>query len=222
VLYRVFFYRGGQYVELNNLADDGCDLAGECFWVLTRNGATLTISEPDVHANDLALIRIIPINPGFNMISQPINTNLGRVFWSNVLVTTDATNFGAAGSATLPPGQAILGLAAVEYVNGAYATADPLIQGRGYWVRNFTSGPAYLVFNPAVVNKPGVPVGGSGAAGSAPPANLIPPSPPSGMGAASAGGGSGGCGLSGLEWILPLAILRFGFLRRRARRTLSA
>jgi len=218
VLYRVFFYRGGQYVELNTLADDGCDLAGESYWVLTRNGASVSLPEPDVHANDGGLVRVIPINPGFNMVSQPIFTNQGRVFWNSVLVTTDSTNFGTAVSATSAGGQAILGVAAVEYVNGAYAVADPLVQGRGYWVQNLTSGPAYLVINPAVVNKPGVPIGSAGAPL---PAGVNPPPPPSGM-ASSAPAKSGGCGLSGLEWLLPLGALRFGFLRRRARRTLSA
>src|SRR5205814_7513650 len=71
VLYRVFFYRGGQYVELNALPDDGCDLAGESFWILTRNGAMLTMSEPDVRQNDAGADRVIPLNTGFNMVSLP-------------------------------------------------------------------------------------------------------------------------------------------------------
>ena len=71
VLYRVFFYRQGGYVELNQLPDDGCDLAGEAFWVLTRSGATLTLTEPDVRQNNGGTDRVIPISPGFNLVSLP-------------------------------------------------------------------------------------------------------------------------------------------------------
>jgi hypothetical protein len=78
VLYRAFFYRGGRYVELNALPDDGCDLAGESFWVLTRNGATLTMSDPDVRRNEAGdAKRVIPINPGFNMVSLPTTNARG-------------------------------------------------------------------------------------------------------------------------------------------------
>lgn len=211
VLYRVFLYRGGAYVELNALADDGCDLAGESFWILTRNGGVLTISEPDVHLNASGPFRVIPINPGFNMVAQPLLSGSGSMNWNNVLVTTDQTNFATAASVT---GGTVVTPVALEYVNGAYVVADPLVAGRGYWIENITTGPAYLVFDSGVVFKPG---NVSSAAGGPPPAGMTPPPPPSGMTSGSSGGSSGGCGLLGLEAALALA-----FLRRRARRRLAA
>lgn len=212
VVYRVFFYRGGRYVELNALADDGCDLAGESFWVLTRNGGTLTMSEPGVMQNAGGFSRVIPLAPGFNMFSLPM-TNAGgltgSITWGNVLVTTDQTNFGTATSVT--PGT-IVG-PALEYNGSGYVVADPLVAGRGYWVQNITTVPAYLVYSTTAVFKPGA---ASQAAGSPPPAGMNPPPPPgSSLGGAEASSG-GGCGLLGLETVL------LAFLGRRIRRRLAA
>ncbi|MBI3857655.1 MAG: IPT/TIG domain-containing protein, partial [Planctomycetes bacterium] len=163
VLYRVFFYRNGGYVELNTMADDGCDLAGESFWIITRNGGTLTVSEPDVLANAGGSPRVIPLNPGFNMFSQPNMSGSGSMIWNNVLVGTDPTNFGTAVSVG---GGTIVG-PALEFSGGGYVVADPIVAGRGYWVMNLTTGPAYLVFDPGLVFKAGAP---SMAAGGPPPA----------------------------------------------------
>lgn len=218
VVYRIFFYRQGAYVELNQVVDDGCDLAGESFWVLTRNGGMLTLTEPDVLNNNGGSPRVVPLSPGFNMISQPNFQGGGAVNWANVLVTLDETNFTGAVPVTTIPGQAIVGTAAVEYVNGAYVTADPLIAGRGYWVRNLQNVPAYLVFDPGVVFKPGS-GSGSYAGGAPPPAGMNPPPPPSGM--STAGSGSGGCGLLGAECLL-LGLLRAVFPRKGRHRRLAA
>jgi YVTN family beta-propeller protein len=220
VLYRVFFYRNGSYVELNGMAPDGCDLAGESFWVLTRNGAMLTLSEPDVRSNGGGTNRVIPINPGFNMISLP-TLNLagvsGAIPWPSVLVSPTPTNFTASAvSVTAAPG--ILTPVALEYVNGAYATADPLIAGRGYWVENVSSSPAYLIFQPGAVTKPG---NVAQAGGAPPPAGMNPPPPPSGMANATSGG-SGGCGGLGLDGLLLALALRAVFLRPRGLRKLRA
>jgi hypothetical protein len=214
VLYRVFLYRGGRYVELNGLADDGCDLAGESFWVLTRNGAVVTMSEPDVRNNDGGTNRVIPINPGFNMISLPtLNGNLppsGSINWGSIQVSSTAANF-TSGLQAANAAPTLLTPVALEYLNGGYVTADPLVAGRGYWVENVSGNPLYLVFPRASVFKPGVLAVGGGAP---PPAGMNPPPPPSGI---STGGArrSGGCGLSGLEWLLPILLVRWGVRRRR-------
>jgi len=214
VLYRVFCYRNGGYVELNNLADDGCDVAGESFWVLTRNGAILTMTEPDVRNNDGGTNRVIPINPGFNMISLPtLNGNIppnGSINWGNVQVSSTPTNF-TSGLQAANAAPTILTPVALEYVNGGYVTADPLVAGRGYWVENVSGKPAYLVFPRGLVFKSGSAAVGGGAP---PPAGMNPPPPPSGI-ASGTSGNSGGCGLSGLEWLLPILALRFGVRRRR-------
>jgi hypothetical protein len=221
-LYRVFFYRNGNYVEINSLAPDGCDLAGESFWVLTRNGATLTLSDPDVRANDGGSDRVIPMGPGFNMISLPTLNGLGptgSISWASVLVSPNPANFvpgptGAVG-VTTPAAAGILTPVALEFVNGVYVTADPLVAGRGYWVENISGAPAYLVFQQTAVFKQ---VSASSGAGGPPPAGMTPPAPPSGM----AAGASSGCGLLGLDWLLPVLVTRFAFLRRRSRRRLAA
>jgi hypothetical protein len=218
VLYRVFFYRNGRYVEINQLADDGCDLAGESFWILTRNGGTLTLTDPDVRLNDGASNRVIPINPGFNMISLPqmnAGGTGGTMPWGSMRVTANPLIFNPAA-----PGGPVLvttaqGLAiveqAVELQNGAYILANNLIAGQGYWINNVTSQPAYLVFQPGLVTKPAVM---AAVAGVAPPAGSMPPSPPSG--GISESGSS--CGLMGLEALLVLLMGRGVSRSRRLRR----
>jgi hypothetical protein len=221
VLYRVFFYRNGSYVELNTLAPDGCDLAGEAFWVLTRNGATLTLSEPDVRANDNGFNRVIPLNPGFNMVSLPtLNGNLppgGAIPWPSIQVSTTPTSF-TTGLFQADTAPGILTPVALEYVNGSYVTADPLVAGRGYWVENVSGAPVYLVFPRGLVVKPG----NAAQAGGAPaPAGMNPPPPPSGMAGASSGR-SGGCGGLGLDGLLLALALRSVFRRPRGHRKLAA
>ncbi len=217
VLYRVFFYRQGGYVELNQLPDDGCDLAGEAFWVLTRNGATLTLTEPDVRQNNGGTDRVIPISPGFNLVSLPTLNGAGTsgtIAWANMHVTADETNFtiGSPGGPVNVTSAAGLLLVeqAIEFVNGGYVLATDLVAGQGCWVRNLSTGPAYLVFSEALITKPGV-FKPSFAAGVPPPAGSMPPPPPAGMASSSR---SGGCGLLGLEWLL-LALLRAVLPRRR-------
>lgn len=215
VLYRVFFFRNGQYVELNQLADDGCDLAGESFWVLTRNGAMVTLTEPDVRVTSLGSDRVVPLNPGFNMVSLPLLNGggpTGSILWTLMHVTDDESNFvigspGGPVSVTSAQGLALVEQA-VEYVNGSYLLAPSLIAGQGAWVRNLTTGPVYLVFAQGSVTKAGAP---SPAPGVPPPAGSMPPGPPSGM--SDAGSGSGGCGLLGLE--CALLVLLFALRRGR-------
>ena len=213
----MFFFRNGRYVELNTLKDDGCDIAGETFWIISRDGGTVTFTGPDVKANSSGFSRIIPLNPGFNMISVPMvggTPTGGQINWANILVTDDQTNFGTAVSATVAT--TILAPAALEFVNGSYVTADPLLTGQGYWVENIGSKPAYLVFSTTAVNKPSA--AASVPAGSPPPAGMNPPPPPS----AGIGGSSGGvCGFTGLEGLLLVFAVR-GFRRRRRDRKLVA
>jgi hypothetical protein len=208
-LYRVFFRRNGEYVEMNQLADDGCDLAGESFWVLTRNGEMLTLTEPDVRQNTPG-DRVVALSPGFNMVSLPLVNaagTSGQIPWGSMHVTDDETNF-VVGSPGGPPNvTSAAGVAlvdqAIEYVNGNYFLAPNLVAGQGYWVRNLSTGPVYLVFQPGLVTKAGT---GPSAPGVPPPAGSMPPGPPSGMsGDASS---SGGCGLLGAELLLLLAIFR--------------
>jgi hypothetical protein len=217
VLYRVFFFRNGRYVELNTLKDDGCDIAGESFWIISRDGGTVTFTGPDVRANSSGFSRIIPLNPGFNMISVPMvggTPTTGQINWANILVTDDQTNFGGALSTTVQT--SIIAPAALEFVNGSYVTADPLITGQGYWVENIGSKPAYLVFSTTAINKPSI--ASSVPAGAPPPAGMNPPPPPS----AGIGESSGGvCGFTGLEGLLLLLVVR-GFPRRRRDRKLVA
>jgi hypothetical protein len=217
VLYRVFFYRNGRYVELNTLTDDGCDLAGEAFWMITRSGGTVTFTQPDVRANAGGTNRVIPLNPGFNMISVPMTGGTppaGQINWAAVQVTADPTDFVTL-LQSAPAAAGILAPAALEFVGGSYVTADPLISGRGYWVENITNQPAYLVFSPASVNKPSF---AAGTAGGPPPPGMKPPPPPSGI---SEGGNSGVCGFTGVEILLALLAVR-GFHRSRRLRKLVA
>jgi hypothetical protein len=215
VLYRVFFFRQGGYVELNQLPDDGCDLAGESFWVLTRNGATLTLTEPDVRRNNGGTDRVIPISPGFNMISLPTlngTFTAGTIAWANMHVTDDETNFAIGspgGPVNVTSAQGLLLVEqAIEFLSGGYFLAPDLIAGQGYWVRNLTTGPVYLVFQEGLITKPSS-FKASVASGVPPAAGSMPPPPPSGMVSSS---GSGGCGFVGVEG---LALLLLRVLRRR-------
>jgi hypothetical protein len=154
------------------------------------------------------------------MISLP-TLNLagvsGAIPWNSVLVSPTPANFGAAAlSVTAAP--AILTPVALEYVNGAYVTADPLIAGKGYWVENVSSSPAYLIFQPGLVSKPG---NVAQAGGAPPPAGMVPPPPPSGV-TNSSSGGSGGCGLLGFDGLLLAMLLRAVFRRPRGHRKLAA
>jgi hypothetical protein len=206
VLYRVFFYRGGRYVELNALPDDGCDLAGESFWVITRNGAVLTMGDSDVRDADggAAAVdsRVIPINPGFSMISLPMQNgtmNGGSIPLAAIRVTTDQTTF--TGAPPFP--DVVMNPNVVEFVNGAYVQATALVAGRGYWVENISGSPAYLIFPPGVITKPAAPSGTSPA-----PATGISPPPPPGAALGSSSSSSSGCGLVGLEGLLVVLLVR--------------
>jgi hypothetical protein len=211
VFYRVFFWQVDQYVELNNMSDD-CDLAGRSFWALTRLGGSCTVNGLDCFANRVSGIRVIPLNPGWNMISLPYqNAAQIHMNWTNVQVTADGAAWSGAGPADGTP--ALLNPLLYEFVNGGYVTVNVLQSGHGYFVNNVTSSFAYLLFNGTQVFKPG--------AGPAPSYTALaagvaqPPGPP---GAGVMDGSSSkkhGCGFLGPE--LLLVALAFHRLRRRRR-----
>lgn len=211
-IYRVFFYRSGGYKEITQLSVEDADLAGQSFWVITRNGGTLQLAEADVHQNATGFDIAMVLEPGWNMISQPVLSGGGSIAWANLRATTNSAGFAAA-----VPASGFAGLSAVyEFVNGSYVTADPLIAGRGYWVNNSLSTHVYLIVNAAAVSKPGPNLGGAPA-----PAAMTPPPPPGGALVDGSGSSSGACGFVGVEWLL-LGLVRFAFHRPPARRKLAA
>jgi hypothetical protein len=213
-IYRVFFRNGASYVELNQVADPATEIGGRSFWMLSRFGGSFSVAGPDVDANAASGtdLRAIALAPGWNMVSQPFLIGAGQIPWAQVNVTSDETDFTGAVGVTTIPGQAMVS-DAMEWTGTSYVIADPLVAGRGYWVLNRLTQFVYLVFDPALVTKPGQvlpetwkPLG---------PSDPVPPAPPSGMGDDS-GGSSGGCGLLGPELLL------LAFLFRRPRRKVGA
>jgi uncharacterized protein (TIGR03382 family) len=210
--YRVFFWNVNQYVEITKLDEEMCDLAGSAFWVITRFGGTLNLDAVDARSNHTSAdMRVIPLKPGWNMISNPfVNPPLINKGWSTVSVTADPEAWTGPVAANASPDLSPL----FEYVGGSYQVATTLVAGRGYFVKNIAAGPQmlYLLVD-TTVTKP---------SSAATPTTLavpagaeLPPGPPGGIDDEDSGSG---CGLSGLETLLVLAF--YQLLRRR--RTLPA
>ncbi len=213
VFYRIFIWYQDHYVELNkisNLVDD-CDLSGRAFFVLTRFGHPLTLSALDVTANASGTDHVVPLTQGWNMISEPWLNVTHTIPWVQVDVSlnSDLSN-------PLPaPGGAFLSPLPYERINHQYVTVNALTAGRGYWVYNYSGGPAYLIFRQGRVSKPGDP---PPVYSSLPPGDPGPPPPPEDVASESSGSSGGGCGLLGPE----LLLLALAFHCRSRRRKLGA
>ena len=104
VLYRVFFYRNGRYVELNH--DDGRRLrpGGKRSWMITRGSGTVP-SLDRRPANAPAKPTVIPLNPGFTHDLRAMTgarRRHGQITWAAVQVTSDPTDFVTFSSRALP------------------------------------------------------------------------------------------------------------------------
>ncbi len=217
--YRVFLWFKGDYVELDQLPQGTCDLAGRAFWVLTRFGAQATLARPDVQANTVARTnqyRVVPIPAGWSLVALPLAGSVGQMPWAAVGVTADGTNPASAVSVTAAP--ALISPDLYDRVNRQYVLSNTLERGKGYFVLNVSGGPVFLVFDGALVTKPGqevAPTFTSLAAGSPQP----PPPPDGGL---TDEGSSSGCAMLGLESFLVLALVRLAFPRRRRTRKVGA
>jgi hypothetical protein len=211
VFYRIFFWEVDHYVELDNMVDD-CDVAGRAFWALTRLGGSFTLNGLDCFANRVSGTRVIPLNPGWNMISMPYQNGAQiHMNWTNVQVTADGAAWTGAGPADGTP--ALLNPLLYEFVNGAYSTVNVLQTGHGYFVNNVTSSFIYLLFNGVNVFKPGP---GPATTYTALAAGAVSPPGPPGEGVADGSSSKKhGCGFLGPE--LLLVALAFHRLRRRRR-----
>ncbi|HLY11067.1 MAG TPA: hypothetical protein VKW04_17325 [Planctomycetota bacterium] len=207
VTFRLFLWQQTHYVELNNpLLSPGQSIMGTGFFAVTRLGETLTLSTPDVALNTTGGQRVVVISPGWNIISQPWLSGVSHTLtYTSLLVTANQDGTGAAPADTSPLVSSIL----FEPSSGKYITSGAMVAGKAYWILNQTSGPLYLIFVQASVNKPTVP------SPSAAPSVSPPPMP--GESLTDSGGGGGGCGLLGPEMLL--AVL---FLRGLGRRKLAA
>jgi len=208
ILFRLFLWQGSRYFELNDpRLPASTSIMGTGFFALSRLGDQLTLSAPDVNLNTPAQLRVVVLEPGWNIVSQP---------W----LTGSPTNSMPFGSLQIsqtsdlailqPPGTspALLN-AAYELVNGQYVTSPLLTAGKAYWMLNLNATPIYLQFNNAFVTLKATraPIPSS--------VSATPPAPPGQLG--DSGGGGGGCGLLGPELLL-VAL----FLRGRGRRKLAA
>jgi hypothetical protein len=220
--YRVFFINAkGEYVEATDFPAEGCELAGNAFWAITRFGAQATVTGLDCFANAVNGTRSVKLVPGWNMVSTPyFDTTLNefRILWSDVLTTDDGVAWSnQQGADQTAPFTRLTGGLLIEYVNGAYATTNVLEAGKGYFVHNATNGPLFLLFNTGDVFKQGQ--GPEPSYGALPP-GVTPPPPPGDVEDASSDSG-GGCGLLGPEFLL-LGLARLVWRRARPRRTLRA
>jgi hypothetical protein len=209
VLYRVFVWQQDHYLEINSPAlDPSTSLMGAGVFAISRNGGALTLGAPDVTANSTNAQRVVELNPGWNIVSQPwINGPTNTIAYASIPVHVLSDFTDAPLNADVSP--AVTNVL-YEASGGAYATSNVMTAGRAYWVLNQTANPVYLVFPKAsVILKPLVPTSSSVTA-------ATPPPMPGGMGD-SGGGGGGGCGLLGPEFLL-FAV----FLRRRGRRKLTS
>ncbi len=213
--YRIWFWRGNDYVELNRATDNDLpDLSGRGFFVLTRFGQSLTLASPDTAQNTTGGTRVAILQPGWNIVSQPLLNGANRTtLYANVNVTSNPLLSGQTPASTSP---ALISTQPWDYVNRAYVRTDRMSAGRAYWVYNQTSSPLFLVFTLAQVTllkdpgtSPGSPVVKPLAAAST---EGPPPAAPSEDEASD--GDSGGCGLLGVEVLL---LLLFPALRRSRR-----
>ncbi|HEV3027981.1 MAG TPA: hypothetical protein VG457_10440 [Planctomycetota bacterium] len=210
VLYRVFLWQQGQYVEINSPGlFPSTSLMGTGVFAITRNGGALTLTATDVTKNSTNNQRVVALNSGWNIVSQPwINGPTNTIAYGNLDVHLQSDLLDAAVPATTSP--AVTNIL-YEASGGVYVTSNVMTAGRGYWILNMTAAPVYLVFRLAVVNlKPEIGFQTRSSANTA-----TPPAMPGGM--SDSGGGGGGCGLLGPE-ILLVAL----FLRGRGRRRLTA
>ncbi len=203
-LYRVFFWKRDRYIELDQIAPNDRDLCGEAFWVITRDGGRITLDAPDVLLNT-TWYRVVPLAPGWNMISLPFYSLLTVMTpWGSVGVTADGSDI-----ANTTPADSSPMLIAPElygYWNGAYQIeTSGMTAGRGYFVRNVTSSFIYLVFQS----------GGEMTAAEPLPvfakSSSTPPPPPSG---GLSEGRRNRCGFLGVEFAI-LYAFHLAFRRRR-------
>jgi hypothetical protein len=208
-LYRVFFWGGNRYFEIDEPDDEACDLAGGAFWVLTRFGGTLDLDALDARSNHgSADMRVLPLRPGWNMISLPFqNGALVNKDWAALNVTPDPDTWAPSALTGAAPLSQLF-----EFVNGQYVATTTLVAGRGYFVKNMDPTPQmlYLLID-TTVTKPSAAAGAVSYA-AVPAGAETPPPPPGGLGTEEE---SSGCGLAGPELLLV-------FLLRRRRRKLGA
>ncbi|HYE97378.1 MAG TPA: hypothetical protein VEJ18_00650 [Planctomycetota bacterium] len=224
-LVRIFTYDGG-YVELDDL-DPATDLSGRAFWIMTRNGGDLTLARPPVGESLQGTgqsNKVVILQDGWNLLAMP---SVGGV--ANVRMSmNDVSTFGDGALSSIGTSLEAAALAGtvsfpIRFVNNGYvslAAGDSLYAGTGYWIRNNTSAPLYLVFNHTDAQPDNRPPGDvwtqyrttAPAAARAASAAADSPPPPPGAGLHDESGGSG-CGLLGLELLLLPALCR----RRRLR-----
>ncbi|HEX7899292.1 MAG TPA: IPT/TIG domain-containing protein [Planctomycetota bacterium] len=212
---RAFLQEESGYVELNQV-EPNRDLSGSPFWIISRLGGTLTLSRPPVGQSLQAVAqdqKILILQPGWNLFTQPtFNVNGfpvpgGRLDLNGVAVWSD-------GALSIPatPGGSLADTATdgvtsfpAEFVNGAYVfltAADSIFTGRGYWLRNNTTGPLYLRFLTSDAQPKQIAARSTSAAA----ATTLPPPPPGG--ALEEEAGTSGCGLTGLELLALLGLRR--------------
>ena len=211
ILFRLFLWQGGRYFEVNDpKLSPSTSLMGTGFFALSRLGDQLTLSAPDVNLNTPAQLRIVVLEPGWNMVSQPwLTGSPTNSMPFNSLQISQTSDL----AVLQPPGTspALLN-AAYELVNGKYVTSPLLTAGKAYWMLNLNSTPIYLQFNGGFVTLKGT--GPAARSSSSVPSSANPPAPPGQLGESSS---HGGCGLLGPELLL-LGL----FLRGRGRRKLAA
>jgi len=206
VTFRLFLWEQTRYVELNSPSLSPLEsIMGRGFFALTRFGEPLTLSTPDVSGNTPAGQRVVVITPGWNIVSQPwINGVSNTMTYASLQVSSSPSLAPATGADVSPLVTNVL----YEASGGSYVTGTTMTAGRAYWILNQTSGPLYLIFSRATVNK-AAPASAPAAA-----ATATPPPPPGSSLSDSGSGGGGGCGLLGGEALLVLLFLR-GLGRRR-------
>jgi YVTN family beta-propeller protein len=219
---RIFFELGGDYVELNALdPTDPFDFANRPFWVLTRNGGSLTLDRPAVGANTTlgaGDAHVVTLRPGWNLVAQPqVNGANRRMMQTDVAVHQDAALNISAGSleAVATDGGTSRPVEVLDRAYRALVAGERMVAGEGYWIRNNSVAPLYLTFlrSDAIFTKSAAPPAALQAA--APAGDALPPDPPaSGVGEDS---DTSGCGATGAELLLVL-----GFLRWTRRRRLAA
>lgn len=213
IFYRIFLWRGNGYIELNNTKlSPSLSLMGTGIFALSRDGATLDLGAPGVTANSTAPARVVVIQPGWNIISQPWTNGLtSTMAYSSLLVHAlgDLTDTGVAATSVTSGVSTVL----YEASGGVYVTSTVMTAGRAYWILNQTGGPLYLVYTQSAVSAKALPLAKTAPV---PLSETPPPFPGSSLDSNSTGGG-GGCGLLGAE-----ALLAVLFLRLRRRRTLAA